>query len=81
MNAGVIKIAAVISAAVVLLFCAAIVFLLKGEVLAFRLNKVLITIIAWVFTVYMGFNVIINLLSHSRKERIIMGAVSILGDL
>jgi hypothetical protein len=61
--------------AIILLFMG-FVFLQHAEVISIGFNFISTNVLVWVFTVYLGLNTVANLVSKSKKERIIMTPLS-----
>jgi hypothetical protein len=69
-----LRFASLISAFILLFF--GLIFLQHAKVVSFGFNYILTNILVWAFTVYLALNTIANLVSKSKKERLIMTPIS-----
>lgn len=67
--------------AVPILLFAAYVILGRAKLIDVGMNYMMLGVLSWFFTAYLALNILGNLNSESRKERMIMGPVSIVAFL
>ncbi|MGL4373492.1 MAG: hypothetical protein ACRCS6_06895 [Turicibacter sp.] len=58
-----------------------VIFLAKANLVNVELNETLINVCSWVFTGFLGLNTLGNFASKSKKEKFVMGPITIVATL